>query len=165
MNLNFKPIVLDNDVINLTLSAEVSDIDPTLSSQTAGIEVVGFNVRRATTTVELRDGQAFAIAGLLREDFIDQIDQVPWLGDVPVLGALFRSTNFQRGESELVIMVSAHLVVPVEDESNLALPTNRITIPNELNLFLMGNTHEGADSDTIGQTGVGFDGEYGYVVE
>ena len=165
VNLNFKPIVLDNDIINLSLSAEVSDIDPTLASTTQGIDVVGFSVRRATTTVEMRDGQAFAIAGLLREDFADTVDQVPWLGDLPILGTLFRSTNYQRGESELVIIVSAHLVVPADDETALALPTDRIAIPNELNLFLMGNTHEGADSDTIGQSGVGFDGDFGYVVE
>ena len=146
VGLNFLPQVLDEDLINLSVSAEVSDVDPTISTITEGIEIVGFSVRRATTTIELRDGQAFAIAGLLREDFQDTVSQVPWLGDLPVLGTLFRSTNFQRGESELVIIVSAHLVTPVEDESQLALPTDRIQIPNEGQLFLLGQTHDGASS-------------------
>ncbi|MEM1161154.1 MAG: type II and III secretion system protein family protein [Pseudomonadota bacterium] len=164
VNLNFLPQVLDDDLINLSVSAEVSDVDPSITTVTEGIEIVGFNVRRATTTVELRDGQAFAIAGLIQEDFTDTISQVPWLGDLPVLGTLFRSTNFQRGESELVIIVSAHLVTPADNESDLSLPTDRIRIPNEVNLFLLGEIHEGAT--TIGGiSGVGFDGDFGYVVE
>ena len=166
VNLNFLPRVLDDDLINLNVSAEVSDVDPNLSTVTGGVEVVGFSVRRATTTVELRDGQAFAIAGLIREDFSDQISQVPWIGDVPIIGALFRSTNFQRGQSELVIIVSAHLVTPVDDESQLTLPTDRIKIPNESALFLFGQPYEGAAPGNEGSfTGVGFDGEFGYVVE
>lgn len=163
VNMTFKPKVLDSNVINLSVSAEVSAVDTTLSSTTAGIEVVGFSVRRATTTVDLRDGQAFAIAGLLRETFTDSVSQVPWLGDVPILGTIFRSTNYQRGNSELVIIVSAHLVTPVDDASDLSLPTDRIAIPNERDLFLMGKTHEGGSTGAY--TGVGFDGDYGYVVE
>ncbi|MEM7190809.1 MAG: type II and III secretion system protein family protein [Pseudomonadota bacterium] len=164
VNLNFLPQVLDDDLINLSVSAEVSNVDPEISTVTQGIEIVGFNVRRATTTVELRDGQAFAIAGLIQEDFQDAVSQVPWLGDVPVVGALFRSSNFQRGESELVIIVSAHLVTPVDNESDLALPTDRIRIPNEIELFLFGQTHEGA-SIIGGASGAGFDGDFGYVME
>jgi len=166
VNHNFLPQVLDDDLINLSVSAEVSDVDPTLSIVSEGIEIIGFTVRRATTTVELRDGQSFAIAGLLQDDFEDSISQVPWLGDIPVLGALFRSTNFQRNESELVIIVSAHLVTPVDDESELALPTDRIRIPNEAELFLFGQTTGGiADGATGLGVGGGFDGDYGYVVE
>jgi len=165
VNLDFVPQVLDDDLINLNLSAEVSDVDPALSTNTGGVEVVGFSVRRATTTVELRDGQAFAIAGLLREDFSDTVDQVPWLGDIPVLGALFRSANFQRGQSELVIIVSAHLVTAVDDIDQLALPTDRIKIPNEANLFLLGQTFVGEGPGSADFTGIGLDGEFGYVVE
>ena len=163
VNLKFRPQVLDTNIINLNLSAEVTSVDTTLSSQTAGIDVVGFSVRRASTTVDLRDGQAFAIAGLLRQTFTDSVDQVPWLGDIPVLGTIFRSANYSRGESELVIIVSAHLVTPVDDESKLALPTDRISIPNEKELFLFGRTHEGGSTGEY--TGAGFDGDYGYVVE
>ena len=149
----------------MSLTAEVSNVDPNLSAAPGGIEVFGFSTRRTSTTVELRDGQAFAVAGLLQERFTDTIDQVPWLGDLPVLGALFRSTGFQRGETELVIIVSAHLVVPVDDESELTLPNDRIAIPNEVDLFLMGKTHEGSSPYPGGHTGMGFDGDYGYVVD
>jgi pilus assembly protein CpaC len=164
VNLNFLPLVLDNDMINVSVSAEVSQVDPNISTVTDGIEVVGFQTRRATTTVELRDGQAFAIAGLLQESFEDTISQVPWLGDIPVLGALFRSVNFQRGETELVIFVSVHLVNPVDDESELALPTDRIAIPNEAELFLFGETTGGVLPE-LGLAGAGIDGEYGYVLD
>ena len=167
VNVNFLPVVLDNDLINISVSAEVSNVDPALSTTTGGIEVVGFQTRRATTTVELRDGQAFAIAGLLQESFQDTINQVPWLGDLPVLGTLFRSSNFQRGETELVIFVSVHLVTPVSSEDALALPTDRIRIPNESDIFLFGRTDGGPNvgGSGAGLENAGFDGEYGYVVE
>ena len=167
VNVNFLPQVLDNDLINISVSAEVSQVDPTISTNTGGVEIVGFQTRRATTTVELRDGQAFAIAGLLQEEFQDSVSQVPWLGDVPVLGTLFRSANYQRGESELVIFVSVHLVTPVDSADELALPTDRIPIPNETDIFWFGRT---TGRGAIGGSGsglenAGFDGDYGYVVE
>lgn len=167
VSLNFLPLVLDDDLINVSVSAEVSQVDPNVSTVTGGIEVVGFQTRRATTTVELKDGQAFAIAGLLQENFEDTINQVPWLGDLPVLGALFRSSSFQRGESELVIFISAHLVTPVDSESDLSLPTDRIQIPNEFELFLLGNPEGGGlvGGSGVGLSNAGFDGDYGYVLE
>ncbi len=164
VSLNFLPVVLDNDMINVSVSAEVSQVDPNISTVTNGVEVVGFQTRRATTTVELRDGQAFAIAGLLQENFEDTLSQVPWLGDIPVLGALFRSVSYQRGETELVIFVSVYLVNPVDDASELALPTDRIAIPNELDLFLRGKV-TGAVVPGLGIAGVGIDGDYGYVLD
>ena len=167
VNLNFLPQVLDDDLINLSVSAEISDVDPNIGIVSQGIEIVGFNVRRATTTVELRDGQAFAIAGLLQDDFEDTVQQVPWLGDVPILGTLFRSSDYQRGESELIIIVSAHLVTPADNENDLALPTDRIKIPNETQLFLLGKTTGGVPSggSGVGLDGAEFDGDFGYVVE
>lgn len=167
VSLNFLPIVLDEDLINISVSAEVSQIDPSVSTNTGGVEVSGFQTRRATTTVELRDGQAFAIAGLIEDTFENSIDQVPWLGDIPVIGALFRSTDFQRGQSELVIFVSAHLVTPVGSEDEIALPTDRLAIPNEFELFLGGRTtgNLGPSGAGIGIAGADFDGDYGYVLE
>jgi len=102
VELLFKPTVVGDDLINLELGATVSAIDPTVAVQTNGITVNGFSVRRAVTTVEMRDGESFAIAGLLQEDFNDLVGSVPWLGDVPILGSLFRSTEFERRQSELV---------------------------------------------------------------
>jgi pilus assembly protein CpaC len=162
--LNFTPIVLDDDLINLELSTEVSFVDATPGESISFDpgNVTTFSVRRATTAIELRDGQSFAIAGLLQDDFQDSISQFPWLGDIPILGTLFRSTEYARGETELVIIVTAHLVVPV-DGDELALPHDRIRIPNELELFLLGQT-SGAGAPGMVQS-QGFDGDFGYVVE
>ncbi|MEM6934357.1 MAG: pilus assembly protein N-terminal domain-containing protein, partial [Pseudomonadota bacterium] len=163
VGLNFVPTVLDDDLINIELSVEVSSVDPDTTTETAGLTIFGFNVQRATTTVELRDGQSFAIAGLYEDTFSDAIQQVPFIGDVPVLGTLFRSTSFQKGNSELVIIITANLVVPVDDENQLSLPTDRVGIPNEAALFLFGQVEgAGAAARVAGQE---FDGEFGYVVE
>lgn len=167
VTLEFIPVVLDDDLINIAVTAEVSQVDPNVSTVTGGVEVVGFQTRRAATTVELRDGQAFAIAGLLQDEFEDTINQVPWLGDLPVLGALFRSSSFQRGETELVIFVTAHLVTPVDSEDDIALPTDRVTIPNERQLFLLGQPEGSAPGTGSGSSisSAGFDGDFGYVLE
>ena len=162
--LNFTPTVLDNDLINLQISTEVSAI-----IEGAGVPISAdgnlvpiFRVRRATTAIELRDGQSFAIAGLLEDNFTDSVAQFPWLGDIPVLGALFRSMDYSRGESELVIIVTVHLVVPV-NEDELSVPHDHVRIPNEFELFLLGNT-DGAGAPGMVQS-QGFDGDFGYVVE
>ena len=163
VNLAFKPTVLDDDLINLELGATVSAIDPTVSVTTAGVAVTGFSTRRAETTVELRDGESFAIAGLLQDDFTDLVTQVPWLGDVPILGSLFRSTEFERAQSELVIIVTAHLVTPT-DGRLIALPTDRMRIPTERELFLFGKVEgrQGAAGQVARQD---LKGSIGYVVE
>ena len=163
VNVVFTPTVLDDDLINLAVSAEVSTVNPEFSTVSNDVDILGFNVRRATTTIELRDGQSFAIAGLFQDEFQDTVSQVPWIGDVPVLGTLFRSTGFQRNETELVIMVTANLVTPVDDGEAIALPTDRVRIPNERELFLLGNTTAGDGANLTATQG--FDGDFGYVVE
>ena len=112
----------------------------------------------------MRDGESFAIAGLLQDDFTDLNGQVPWLGDIPVLGMLFRSADYQRKQSELVIIVTPHLVTPTRGEA-LALPTDRIRIPTEKELFLfgkVGGSQSGAAAEVARQD---FTGSYGYVME
>jgi len=163
INLNFTPTVVSDEVINLELRAEVSAIDsqvPTVNG------IPGLRTRTASTTVEMRDGESFAIAGLLQDDFRDSIGQVPWLGEIPVLGALFRSANYQREQSELVIIITAHLVSPTRGEA-LALPTDRIRIPTENELFLLGQTSgrpaAGSAAGDVAQQD--FSGSYGYVME
>ncbi|HBD89143.1 MAG TPA: general secretion pathway protein, partial [Gemmobacter sp.] len=119
--------------------------------------------RETSTTVEMRDGESFAIAGLLQDDFQDMTSQVPWLGDIPVLGALFRSADFQRDQSELVIIVTPHLVTPTRGRA-LALPTDRVRIPTEKELFLFGKVEGG--SGPAGEVArQDFNGSYGYVME
>ena len=90
----------------------VSGIDTTVSYNNGGFAINAFKRRETSTTVEMRDGESFAIAGLLQDDFTDLIGQVPWLGDIPILGALFRSSDYSRKQSELVIIVTPHLVTP-----------------------------------------------------
>ncbi len=163
VELNFLPTVIDGDLINLELETTVSAIDQDTSfTSGSGLSVAGFKVRRASTTVEMRDGQSFAIAGLLQDDFSDLSGQVPWLGDVPILGALFRSAEYQRRQTELVIIVTPHLVTPTTSEA-LALPTDRMRIPTEAELFLTGRTEGSAPSGSITQ--LGFEGSAGYVME
>ncbi|WP_333834567.1 type II and III secretion system protein family protein [Rubrimonas sp.] len=157
VSLAFRPTVLEDDAISIAVSSEVADIDPSLGAQTAGLSIPGFTVRRATTQVELRDGQSFAIAGLYQDDFADTVSQVPWLGEIPVLGALFRSADFQRGETELIIVVTARLVNPVEAADAIATPFERVSLPNEADLFLFGRTD--------GRSAPEFDGPYGYVLD
>lgn len=131
--------MLDDGVINLVVTPEVSSIDPSASVTINGLVVPGLLTRRAKTTVELRDGQSFAIAGLLRNDFQDTVRQLPLLGSIPILGALFRSTGFQKQETELVIIVTPRLVQPMA-AGDARLPTERVGDPHELDLFMMGRT-------------------------
>jgi pilus assembly protein CpaC len=162
VQLLFKPTVIDGGLINLELGTIVSDLDTTTTVTANGIEVSAFSVRRASTTVEMRDGQSFAIAGLLQDNFVDQIDQVPWLGDVPILGALFRSTDFQRRQSELVIIVTPNLVTAT-DGTTLAVPTDRSRIPTEAELFLGGRVEGRTGASEVAKQG--FQGSFGYVME
>lgn len=167
VELKFIPTVLDNDVINLRLATAVSGLDPTVTVQNNGFSVNAFSRRAATTTIELRDGESFAIAGLLEDDFRDLAGQVPWLGDIPVLGALFRSANFERRQSELVVIITAHLVSPTRGEG-LVLSTDRVRPPTERELFLNGKVAREVRSLATPTGEVArqdFSGSYGYVME
>lgn len=139
VSLGFTPTVLEDGVINLVVEPEVSSIDPSASVTINGLVVPGLQTRRASTTLELRDGQSFAIAGLLRKDFQDTVRQFPILGSIPIIGSLFRSSGFQKAETELVIIVTPRLVQPVKADQ-IALPSERVLPPHELDLFLMGRT-------------------------
>jgi pilus assembly protein CpaC len=165
VNMEFTPTVLQNDTINLELSAEVSSLDSSASVSTGSYTVSGTKTRKTSTTVELRDGESFAIAGLLQDDFQDLNGQVPWLGDVPILGALFRSADYSRKQSELVIIVTAHLVTPVKGEA-FQLPTDRIRPPSEKDLFLFGRTTAPSNNKGAGEVAQqDFNSSYGYVME
>ncbi len=164
--LNFTPRVVGKN-INLRLAAEVSGVDPTISFTNGGVSIAGFSTRRTASTVELQDGESFAIAGLLQDDFTSLKGQVPWLGDIPILGTLFRSSEYDRQQSELVIIVTAHLVSPTRGEA-LALPTDRVRPPTEQELFIGGkvgvsNTPRTGAAGEVAQQD--FSGSYGYVLE
>jgi pilus assembly protein CpaC len=167
VELTFTPRVVDKDVINLQLKAAVSSLDDSVTVQQNGFSVNAFRRRETSSVVEMRDGESFAIAGLLQDDFQDLNGQVPWLGDLPVLGSLFRSASYERKQSELVIIITPHLVTPTRGEA-LALPTDRIRPPTESELFLFGKT-TGNNRPNSGSAGEvarqDFTGSYGYVME
>lgn len=167
VELSFTPRVLGDDLINLTMKAAVSGLDNSVAFDGGNISVNSFRRRETSTTVEMRDGESFAIAGLIEDEFTDLVGSVPWLGDIPVLGALFRSTEYERAQSELVIIVTAHMVTPTRGDV-LAVPTDRIRPPSEKDLFLFGKTAapnrpaKGAAGEVAQQD---FSGSYGYVME
>jgi pilus assembly protein CpaC len=136
VSLAFTPTVLDDGVINLRVAPEVSQLDQSNAVRIGGIEVPGLRVRRAKTTIELRNSQSFAIAGLLQSESENRRNQVPWLGDVPVLGSLFSSTRYQKAETELVIIVTPHLARPVSDKSKLATPLDKLANPSDFDAFI-----------------------------
>ncbi|MCW3797175.1 type II and III secretion system protein family protein [Sphingomonas sp. BN140010] len=142
VSLAFTPTVLADGVINLVVAPEVSSIDPTASIVINNLRIPGLQTRRARTTVELRDGESFAMAGLLRQDFQSTVRQFPGLGSIPIIGALFRSNGFQKDETELVIIVTPRLVRPVRAGA-LKLPTDTAKQPNDADFFLNGRTDTG----------------------
>ena len=139
VSLAFTPTVLADGIINLQVEPEVSSIDPSASITVNGLTIPGLQTRRASTVLELRDGESFALAGLIRRDFATTVRQVPLLGSIPIIGALFRSTGFTKGETELVIVVTPRIVQPVKADQ-IQLPTDRVLNPSEGELFLMGRT-------------------------
>lgn len=133
--LNFKPVVLSDDRINIHVTPEVSELDFSTAIQFSGYIVPGITSRRASTTIELGDGQSFAIAGLLKENVRDVVRKFPVLGSIPVLGALFRSREFQKAETELVIIVTPHLVKPL-NMAAATLPTDFYVEPGDDKIYL-----------------------------
>jgi pilus assembly protein CpaC len=148
VSLAFTPTVLADGVINMVVAPEVSSIDPSASLVINNITIPGLQTRRAKSVVEMRDGESFALAGLIRKDFSDTVRQVPILGSLPIIGALFRSTGFQHEETELVIIVTPHLVRPVAP-GVLKLPTDRVGPPNEGDLFINGRTDTGVPPSDV----------------
>jgi pilus assembly protein CpaC len=139
VGLSFTPTVLANNRISMAVSPEVSELDFANSLQIQGFTIPTIATRRATTVVELADGQSFAIAGLLKDNVREAVQKFPFLGDIPVLGALFRSSRFTKNQTELVIIVTPHYVKPM-NAAQLALPTDTFVEPNDWEFYLMGWT-------------------------
>ena len=135
MQLKFLPVVGANGVIRLKVAPEGSAID-----FNTGIDVPGLTVRRTSTTVELRDGETFAIAGLFQQEYANNARQVPGLGDVPVLGALFRSSRWRRKETELVVLVTPRMVTAQESHMLSPDPLRVSHEPSAIDLILNGAT-------------------------
>ncbi len=177
VRLAFTPTVV-GDAINLVVEPEVSELDRQNGIILDDFVIPGLTTRRARTTVDLKNGQSFSIAGMLQRKFIDDIDQMPGIGDVPVLGALARSASYRREDTELAIVITAYLVEP-SNLSELSTPMDHFVMPHELEFFLLGKT-EGAKwlhgsrdvkraSDSAvavaDSDGPGVDGPVGFVVK
>lgn len=140
VGLDFTPTVGPDEVIHLVIKPEVSQLDPSTSLTLNNITIPSLTVRRATTTVELRDGQSFVIGGLLQGSNTVSHERVPWLGDVPVLGTLFRSSAYKRQETDLVIIVTPHLVRPMDPGQRIASPLDHALPGNDVDVFLNGQS-------------------------
>ncbi|BBD08121.1 type II and III secretion system protein family protein [Desulfovibrio ferrophilus] len=144
--LAFTPVVLSQGRISLKVFPEVSELDYANALNISGFTIPALTSRRASTTVELGDGQSFAIAGLLQDEIREDIKKYPGLGDIPILGTLFRSSNFQKSETELVIIVTPHLAKPMEVVDG-SLPTDHFVEPSELEFFIYGKMEGERDPD------------------
>ncbi len=163
VQLGFKPEVLKNGHIRMNVSPEVSDIDPTMAVVIQGFTVPGLKTRKAKTQLEVKDGESFVIAGLFRDDITQQVAKLPLLGDLPILGALFRSTEFINNQTELVIEVTPQVVKPGLAGLAGPLPTEGITKPSDWDLFLMGKmAGENAKRQPLPATPQDMEGSFGH---
>jgi pilus assembly protein CpaC len=147
VSLKFIPNVLSSEKINMKIAPEVSELDFTNSVNLSGFIVPSITTRRVATNIELADGQSFAIAGLLKENVREIVSKFPVLGDIPVLGTLFRSSSFQKNETELVVIVTPHLVKPL-DMKKQTLPTDQYIEPDDLDFYLLGNIEGKGKTET-----------------
>ncbi|RWE14749.1 MAG: type II and III secretion system protein family protein, partial [Mesorhizobium sp.] len=160
VNLNFTPVVLDDGKIHMKLAPEVSD----LTGFTAAGDPI-FTNRKLSTVVDLRDGQSFAVGGLLSSKNTIQQDQVPWLGQVPIVGVLFRNSSTQKEETELVVIVTPHLVRPVKPGEQLATPFDKTKPANDPELMLLGQLEVSKDMIRMYEHGDGVTGPYGHMLD
>jgi pilus assembly protein CpaC len=174
VGLSFTPTVLTNNRISMAVSPEVSELDFANALQIQGFTIPTITTRRATTVVELADGQSFAIAGLLRDNVREQVQKFPVLGDIPILGALFRSSRYVKNQTELVIIVTPHFVKPM-DMAQQTLPTDTFIEPNDWEFYLMGWTDGLGYATPVPQASDGrlaeaavsrrLDGNFGHMVQ
>nr|WP_245482285.1 MULTISPECIES: type II and III secretion system protein family protein [unclassified Mesorhizobium] len=160
VNLLFTPVVMDDSKIHIKLAPEVSDLT---GFTTAGDPI--FTNRKLATVVELRDGQSFAVGGLLSSKTTKLQNQVPWLGQVPVIGALFRNSSNQKEETELVVIVTPHLVRPTKPGEQLATPFDKTRPANDPEFFILGQLEVNKDMIRQYENGEGVTGPYGHMLD
>jgi len=164
VELSFVPTVLSRGIINLRIEPTVSEPDFTNTVLISGTIVPSLTVRTTRTTVELRDGQSFAIAGLLQTKNTRAISQVPWIGSIPVLGALFRSSDYQQQETDLVVIVTPHLVAPAVPGQRLASPLDQRLPSNDVDFFLNGQPDVRKRYTDFVTSGADLVGPYGHII-
>jgi pilus assembly protein CpaC len=171
VGLSFTPTVLGDGKINMMVNPEVSQLDFTQAVSIQGFVIPSITTRRVSTVIELADGQSFAVAGLLKDELREVISKYPVLGDIPVLGVLFRSSSYQKNETELIIIVTPHLVKPI-DMAKQTLPTDQFIDPDDFEFYILGRM-EGRDKGEGGKSpapssavpglkkGSGLEGDFG----
>lgn len=164
VQLAFQPTVLQNGTINLRLVPAVSELDYSNAVNIQGASVPALVKREARTTVELRDGQSFAIAGLLQVNNRRNISQLPWIGSVPVLGTLFKSSAFQDHETDLVVIVTPHVVAPATPDQRLATPFDQRIPSNDADFFLNGQMEVRKRYTDYVSSGGNLTGPYGHMI-
>lgn len=168
VGLQFTPTVLSNKKISMEVNPEVSDLDFSNAITISGFLIPSVTTRKVSTTIELADGQSFAIAGLLRDNVREVVSKFPLLGEIPVLGALFRSSSFRKNETELIIIVTPHLVKPLDTKKQL-LPTDQYIEPDDFEFYLLGQI-EGKEKPLVGPRGIqrkkssASEGGFGHIV-
>lgn len=171
VSLNFTPTVLGEGNLSMRINPEISELDFSNATVQNGFLIPGLETRRMSTVVEVKDGQSFAIAGLLKNVVREKITKFPILGSIPIIGALFRSTQYQKNETELVVIVTPHLVKPL-NMADQPLPTDSFVEPDTFELLLLGmlegrpgkhDTHKGVKSAPASST-IGLEGEFGYII-
>lgn len=138
VSVKFKPYVLTQNRLRIEVQPEVSALDSANAVLISGFSVPALTTRRARTTVELAPGESFMIAGLLKDEVRASVDQLPGVKELPVIGALFRSTEFQRNESELVIAVTPYIVDPLKN-ADIKLPTDNFVAPTQMDMLFYGS--------------------------
>jgi pilus assembly protein CpaC len=164
VSLVFVPTVLNGGIINLRLAPEVSELDFANAVTISGTTIPSLVVRNARTTIELRDGQSFAIAGMFQSRNSRAIDQVPWIGSVPILGTLFQSSAFQNNETDLVIIVTPHLVKPATPSDRLATPLDQQLPSNDVDFFINRQMEVPKRYSDYVTSGGNVNGPYGYIL-
>lgn len=169
VSLNFVPTILSGGRINLRVAPEVSQLSTNGAVTLAGFSIPSLTTRRAETSVELASGQSLSIAGLIQNTDRADLNKFPGLGDIPILGALFRSTAFNRNETELVIIVTPYLVNPVAPNSRLATPLDGLTPPNDVDRVVRSKTYREqigpGTSRAAAPNATGLIGPAGFVLE
>ena len=164
VQLSFSPTVLENGIINLRLAPSVSELNFAQAVTINGFNIPSIDKREARTTVELRDGQSFSIAGLLQTDNRRNVAQLPWIGSVPVIGTLFGSKSFVAQDTDLVVIVSPHLVAPAVPGQRLATPLDNAIPSNDVDFFLMGEMEQRKAFRDYLTSGGNIQGPYGHII-
>ena len=165
IGLNFTPVVLNENRINLQISTEISAISQANAVTIAGFVIPGIATRRTETTVDMQSGGTIMIAGLLQDDATNNVRGFPFLKDVPVLGALFRSTQFSRNETELMVIVTVYLAKPIGNTDRLSAPTDGFVPASDVDIYLLGKLQKEYGAVDMPPWAVPLEGPYGYIME